>query len=129
MIIIMDGYNFDGVIMIIVSYLFYYYNGLKFFIESGGLEKIDIKEMLDIVVKNDSVDYEEVNKKGEVIVKNLIEDYFNLLIDKIRKGVNLSKNYEKFFFGFKILVDVGNGVGGFFVEKVLYILGVDMIGS
>ncbi len=60
---IMDGYNSDGAIMITASHLPYYYNGLKFFTESGGLEKTDIKEMLDIAVKNDSVDYEEVNKK------------------------------------------------------------------
>ncbi|HEH6786422.1 TPA: phosphomannomutase/phosphoglucomutase [Clostridioides difficile] len=126
---IMDGYNSDGAIMITASHLPYYYNGLKFFTESGGLEKTDIKEMLDIAVKNDSVDYEEVNKKGEVIVKNLIEDYSNLLIDKIRKGVNSSKNYEKPFSGLKILVDAGNGAGGFFAEKVLHILGADTTGS
>ncbi len=60
---IMDGYNSDGSIMITASHLPYYYNGLKFFTESGGLEKTDIKEMLDIAVKNDSVDYEEISKK------------------------------------------------------------------
>ncbi|MEJ4021608.1 phosphomannomutase/phosphoglucomutase [Clostridioides difficile] len=126
---IMDGYNSDGSIMITASHLPYYYNGLKFFTESGGLEKTDIKEMLDIAVKNDSVDYEEVSKKGEIIVKNLIEDYSNLLIDKIRRGVNSSKNYEKPFSGLKILVDAGNGAGGFFAEKVLHILGADTTGS
>ncbi|AVD34464.1 phosphoglucomutase [Clostridioides difficile] len=126
---IMDGYNSDGSIMITASHLPYYYNGLKFFTESGGLEKADIKEMLDIADKNDSVDYEKANKKGKVISKNLIEDYSNLLIDKIRKGVNSSKNYEKPFSGLKILVDAGNGAGGFFAEKVLHILGADTTGS
>ncbi|MCC0781682.1 phosphomannomutase/phosphoglucomutase [Clostridioides sp. ES-S-0108-01] len=126
---IMDGYNSDGSIMITASHLPYYYNGLKFFTENGGLEKTDIKEMLDIAVKNDSVDYEESDKKGEVIAKNLIEDYSNLLIDKIRRGVNSSKNYEKPFSGLKILVDAGNGAGGFFAEKVLHILGADTTGS
>ncbi|MGO0807058.1 dihydrodipicolinate reductase C-terminal domain-containing protein, partial [Clostridioides difficile] len=32
---IMDGYNSDGAIMITASHLPYYYNGLKFFTESG----------------------------------------------------------------------------------------------
>lgn len=126
---IMDGYNSDGSIMITASHLPYYYNGLKFFTENGGLEKVDIKEMLGIAVKSVSVDCEEVDKKGEVVVKNLIEDYSNLLIDKIRKGVNSSKNYEKPFSGLKILVDAGNGAGGFFAEKVLHILGADTTGS
>ncbi|MGO0905085.1 phosphomannomutase/phosphoglucomutase [Clostridioides difficile] len=126
---IMNGYHSDGAIMITASHLPYYYNGLKFFTENGGLEKVDIKEMLDIAVKNDGVQSEEVEKKGTVEVKDLIEDYSNLLIDKIRIGVNSSKNYEKPFSGLKILVDAGNGAGGFFAEKVLHMLGADTTGS
>lgn len=126
---IMDGYNSDGSIMITASHLPYYYNGLKFFTENGGLEKVDIKAMLDIAVKGDSIQSKKDNEVGTVITKNLIDDYSNLLIEKIRAGVNSSKNYDKPFSGLKILVDAGNGAGGFFAEKVLHILGADTTGS
>lgn len=43
--------------MIIVSYLFYYFNGLKFFIVEGGVEKEDIWYILfyiDLLIVNEN---------------------------------------------------------------------------
>lgn len=123
---VMDGYKCDGSIMITASHLPYFYNGLKFFTENGGLEKADIKAMLDIVTEGK---YAASSETGSVTEKNLIDDYSDILVDKIRKGVSSDKNYEKPFDGMKILVDAGNGAGGFFAEKVLEVLGADTKGS
>ena len=47
----------------------------------------------------------------------------------MRKGVNSKTNYEKPLAGFKVVVDAGNGAGGFYVQKVLEPLGADTSGS
>lgn len=54
--------------------------------------------------------------------------YSQQLVDNIRKNVN-AQEYEKPLKGFKIIVDAGNGAGGFFVDKVLKPLGADTEGS
>ena len=123
---VMDGYKCDGSIMITASHLPFFYNGLKFFTENGGLEKADIKAMLDIVCEGKTV---EAAEKGSICERNLIDDYAEVLVDKIRKGVNSESCYEKPFNGMKIIVDAGNGAGGFFAEKVLEKLGADTEGS
>ena len=51
--------------------------------------------------------------------------YAGILTDKIRKATG----EEKPFSGFKIIVDAGNGAGGFYVDKVLAPLGADTQGS
>ena len=55
--------------------------------------------------------------------------YSNILIDKIREEVNSSENYERPLEGKKIIVDAGNGAGGFFADKVLAKLGANIEGS
>ena len=69
---VMDGYKCDGSIMITASHLPFFYNGLKFFTENGGLEKADIKAMLDIVCEGKTVESAE---KGSICERNLIDDY------------------------------------------------------
>ena len=71
---ILDGYKSDGAIMITASHLPFYYNGMKFFTSEGGLEKKDIKELLDISVKKLNT---KKTLEGKVIEKNLIDDYSN----------------------------------------------------
>ncbi len=48
--------------------------------------------------------------------------------EKIKAGVNADE-YDKPLKGLRIVVDAGNGAGGFFVEKVLAPLGADTTGS
>ena len=51
------------------------------------------------------------------------------MVDKIRREVNNPDNYDRPLEGFKIIVDAGNGAGGFYVDKVLVPLGADTTGS
>lgn len=53
--------------------------------------------------------------------------YAQDLLQKIRQG--MGTNEEKPLAGLKIIVDAGNGAGGFFAEKVLLPLGADTNGS
>ena len=122
---ILDDYKCDGAIMITASHLPYYYNGLKFFTSNGGCEKEDIDNIIELASNsiNSSVDF--IITPGEVKEVNLIEDYSKILVDKVRKAVNMERPLE----GSKIIVDAGNGAGGFFATKVLEKLGANTEGS
>ena len=54
--------------------------------------------------------------------------YAKGLCEKIKKEVN-AEDYEHPLKGFKIVVDAGNGAGGFYADKVLSVLGADTPGS
>lgn len=123
---IMESYNCDGAIMFTASHMPYIYNGIKMFTKDGGLEKNDVKAIIDICVSQIFID---ASKKGSLIQKDLLEDYSNTLVSMIRREVNSSQNYERPFENIKIVVDAGNGSGGFFVDKVLKKLGANTEGS
>jgi phosphoglucomutase len=123
---IVENYKYDGAIMVTASHLPYYYNGLKFFTEKGGCEEEDIK---DILIIANTKEFQYSYLKGKIYNINFIDEYSNLLINLIRKGVSSEHNYEKPLEGFKIVVDAGNGAGGFFAHKVLKDLGADISGS
>ncbi|WP_082435800.1 HAD-IA family hydrolase [Desnuesiella massiliensis] len=123
---VLENYKCHGAIMITASHLPYYYNGLKFFTEDGGCEKEDIKDILTIAGKQD---FNYLDIKGKVSKIDFIKEYSDLLIKLIRHGVNSDINYDKPLLGFKIVIDAGNGAGGFFAHKVLKSLGADTSGS
>ena len=116
-----DGYNFDGTVMITASHLPFNRNGFKFFTKNGGLESADIKEILAIAETDKTTKGAPAKvKKGE-----FMNAYSNILVNKIRSATG----EEKPLTGFKIVVDAGNGAGGFFVDKVLVPLGANTSGS
>ncbi|EHI99121.1 phosphoglucomutase/phosphomannomutase alpha/beta/alpha domain I [Clostridium sp. DL-VIII] len=123
---VLENYKCDGSIMITASHLPYYYNGLKFFTKEGGCEKEDIQNILSIASKEES--YNSANL-GEVSKVDLIDEYSKILAGMIRRGADAKVNYDKPLAGFKIVVDAGNGAGGFFAYKVLKTLGADITGS
>ena len=57
-----------------------------------------------------------------------MSDYARGLCEKIKKEVN-AEDYEHPLKGFKIVVDAGNGAGGFYADKVLSVLGAETEGS
>ncbi|WP_438948076.1 phosphomannomutase/phosphoglucomutase [Terrisporobacter mayombei] len=123
---VLENYECDGAVMITASHLPYYYNGLKFFTKKGGCENEDIKRIIELAT------YKQTNefiRSGKVEKANLIDDYSNYLVKFIRRDVNSKTNYCKPLKGLKIIVDAGNGSGGFFVDKVLKQLGACTDGS
>lgn len=114
-------------VMITASHLPFNRNGFKFFSKNGGLDKIDIAELLAIA-ENKAYAH---NQLALIPVRKwaFIDTYSQFLVDYIRKQANISTNYEKPLQGLKIIVDAGNGAGGFFATKVLTPLGADVRGS
>ena len=114
---------FDGSIMITASHLPYHRNGMKFFTPEGGLEK----ENIAYLTKTAPGLKVEIN--GTVPEKSdFMNTYTGYLKQKICDGVN-GEDYEHPLKGLHIIVDAGNGAGGFFADKVLKKLGADISGS
>lgn len=119
-----------GAIMITASHLPYNRNGMKFFSSEGGLDKNDIKSILEYASKIESGHLSiSISNKGSIENFNLIEKYSDHLVSIIRNSVSSSRNFNKPLSGKKIIVDAGNGAGGFFADLVLKPLGADISGS
>lgn len=118
---IFDGSNADAGIMITASHLPFNKNGMKFFTKDGGLNKTDIKALLTGV--DETVAYEKNTSTVETF--DLVDTYSNHIVDIIRTSTGMDRPLE----GKKIIVDAGNGAGGFFADKVLKVLGADTEGS
>lgn len=115
----------DGAVQITASHHPFNRNGLKFFTVDGGLESEDITALLENAENKNFVDN---CTGGTTRAVDYMSQYCKHLRDMICKGVN-SKNYDKPLEGFKIVVDAGNGAGGFYADKVLAPLGADTTGS
>lgn len=122
---VIDGYKCDGAVMITASHLPFYYNGIKFFTDKGGVEKVDIDE----IVRLSEVNEITTESVGKLEKRDLIDDYSKVLVNKIRTGVDSKINFKKPLDGLNIIVDAGNGAGGFFADKVLNELGANTSGS
>ena len=116
-----EGYAFDGTVMITASHLPFNRNGFKFFTAGGGLEKADIKEILEYAAS----DAQTHLAPGSLTQGAFMDTYAAILADKIRAATGEQKPLESF----KIVVDAGNGAGGFYASKVLEPLGADTTGS
>lgn len=114
-----SDFGCDASIMITASHLPYDRNGLKFFTPDGGLDGGDIDEILQIACGNDFI-----SGKGYYEEKSFLDEYSAILVKTVEAACGILPLKGK-----KILVDAGNGAGGFFTEKVLKPLGADTSGS
>ena len=100
-------------------------NGLKFFLPTGSLDAKNISEIIEIANKKEKIISEE---------KGLVEaiDFMKIYAKGLRKIIcdGIGKEEENLpLKNYKIVVDAGNGVGGFYVKDVLEPLGADTNGS
>ena len=119
---VFENYGYDGSIMLTASHLPFNRNGMKFFIAEGGLEKQDIKKILTMAAETGEFEGAELSTATTI---PLMDDYANHLVQIIRKDTGAEQPLS----GLRIVVDAGNGAGGFFVDKVLNPLGADTTGS
>ena len=124
---VFDEYDCDASVMITASHLPSEYNGIKFFTKKGGCEKENVKEIIELSVINNCEN--NLNKIGILEKRDLLKDYSNYLVNLIRDNINSQKNYNEPLKGLKIIVDAGNGSGGFFASQVLEKLGANTEGS
>jgi len=115
-------YPCDGSIMITASHLPAEYNGLKFFFGDDSLSADSIDSIL---YHAESATYPEIAEVGQRIEAPYLDEYADRLVNMIR----VATGEELPLLEKKIVVDAGNGVGGFFVNKVLAPLGADTSGS
>ncbi|UQB43017.1 phosphomannomutase/phosphoglucomutase [Thiomicrospira microaerophila] len=115
---------YDGAVMITASHLPFNRNGFKFFTAKGGLDKQDIRSLLNLAAEcvylpctqtAQSVDFMAVYAAG--------------LVETVRQAIDHPTHYAQPLTGLKIIVDAGNGAGGFYVDRVLRPLGADTTGS
>ncbi len=114
----------DAAVQITASHHPFDRNGLKFFTKDGGLNSSDILEIISLANEQKHIE----GKKGKVIKADFMQNYAAHLRKMICDAVGKSeadlplKNY-------KIIVDAGNGAGGFYAYDVLQRLGADITGS
>jgi phosphomannomutase len=123
---ITSGFECDGAIMLTASHLPFNRNGLKFFTAQGGLQKRDITAILALATANS---FAVAATPGQIMARDFMSVYAQQLVTKIRAGVNHPTNFEQPLAGLKIVLDAGNGAGGFYVDRVLQPLGADTTGS
>ena len=110
----------DASVMITASHLPFNKNGLKFFTPEGGLEGKDIADILAMAAEGAAL-------SGSGCVREL--GYIDRYSEGLVRFVREKTGQEKPLAGKKIVVDAGNGAGGFYVDKVLKPLGADTAGS
>lgn len=117
-----EGFMFDGTVMATASHLPYERNGFKFFTAGGGFEKADIKEILTIA---ETLYADGANTAFAAEKIDFMGVYAAQLVGAIRRGTNKERPLE----GMRIIIDAGNGAGGFFERDVLLPLGANTAGS
>jgi phosphomannomutase len=125
---VLPGFLFDGAVMLTASHLPFNRNGMKFFTRDGGLDKPDITEILAAAEQNQSKSATQA-PHGAAQSVDLMEAYAAGIVARVREGVRNVENVERPLEGLHIIVDAGNGAGGFFADKVLQPLGADTRGS
>jgi phosphomannomutase len=120
------GFACDGAIMLTASHLPFNRNGLKFFTATGGLEKQDISAILALAQTNQ---FDLATTPGKIIERDFMSVYADQFVTQIRQAVNHPTNFDRPLTGLKIIVDAGNGAGGFYADRVLQPLGADTTGS
>ena len=118
-----EGFMFDASVITTASHLPYERNGFKFFSAKGGFEKDDIAELLKIAETIPDEDMALICSAAEKV--DFMPVYAKQLVDAIRRGTGEEKPLE----GMRIIIDAGNGAGGFFEKEVLKKLGADTDGS
>lgn len=113
----------DAAIQITASHHPFDRNGLKFFTDRGGLEGSDISEILQMASNGEKITCDSAGKVESV---DYMKDYAirlrDMIVHEVGKGEKPLQNYH-------IVVDAGNGVGGFYAKDVLAPLGADISGS
>lgn len=131
----------DGAIMITASHLPANRNGFKFFDKDGGLNKADITQILKTAMEGKKAltplgppifetNFQIVlgKKTYPSVPADLMDEYCAHLRGIIKRSIG-STGGELPLSGLKIVVDAGNGAGGFFATNVLAPLGADISGS
>ncbi|XP_010274724.1 PREDICTED: uncharacterized protein LOC104609970 [Nelumbo nucifera] len=129
---LLPPFTYHASIMMTASHLPYTRNGLKFFTRKGGLKSTEVEKICDRAAFKYANRLAKVSTTLNALAParvNFMSTYAEYLREIIRKEVNHPLHYETPLQGFQIIVNAGNGSGGFFTWDVLDKLGADTFGS
>lgn len=112
----------DGAIQITASHHPWNRNGLKFFVSSGGIESSDLSEILELASEGKTAPQADGTVEEIAYMAQYAARLRQLIIDGVGVG-------DTPLAGMHIVVDAGNGAGGFYATAVLEPLGADVSGS
>ena len=115
----------DAAISITASHHPFNRNGLKFFTRNGGLDGKDISEIISYA-ENETL--YKVSTYGKIKPLSFLNTYAAYLRKMIADSLGV-KEKDKPLEGLHLVVDAGNGAGGFYATNVLEPLGADISGS
>ncbi|KAM7271778.1 hypothetical protein ACFE04_030992 [Oxalis oulophora] len=128
---VLPPFEYDASIMMTASHLPYTRNGLKFFTKRGGLTSPEVEEICDKAARKYANRQAKVSTmlNSPITKVDFMRAYAKHLQDIINERVNHPDHYDTPLKGFQIIVNAGNGSGGFFTWDVLDKLGADTFGS
>ena len=112
MSLLTEGFKADASIMVTASHHPYYRNGLKFFLPEGGVSATDISMLLSIAANTAPVD----GPHPAVQKRDFLPVYKQQLMDRMRRGLDTDVACP--LLGLHVVVDAGNGAGGFYEEML-----------
>ena len=112
MSLLTEGFKGDASIMVTASHHPYYRNGLKFFLPEGGVSATDISMILSIASNTAPVD----GPHPAVQKRDFLPVYKQQLMDRMRRGLDTDVACP--LLGLHVVVDAGNGAGGFYEEML-----------
>lgn len=118
--LLQDNSNYNASIMVTASHHPYDRNGFKFFLKEGGLNSNDIEVILKYCYQDISLPSNNKNIPEYPYIK----DYKNSIKDMIQRSLGHALPLK----GLHIIVDAGNGAGGFYAD-LLSELGANISGS
>ena len=122
MSLLTDGFKADASVMVTASHHPSDRNGLKFFLPAGGINGTDLSMILSIAQNT-----APVAKPHKAIEKReFLPVYKQQLMDRVRRGLDTDVACP--LLGLHVVVDAGNGAGGFY-EEMLRELGAWTEGS
>ncbi|XP_047148447.1 phosphomannomutase/phosphoglucomutase [Vigna umbellata] len=128
---ILSPFTYDASIMMTASHLPYTRNGLKFFTKRGGLTSTEVEEICDNAARKYANRMAKVSTLLSVIPTKVdfMSTYAMHLREIIKERIDHPLYPDTPLQGFQIIVNAGNGSGGFFTWDVLDKLGADTFGS
>ncbi|CAL9120337.1 unnamed protein product [Musa acuminata var. zebrina] len=131
---VLPQFAYDASIMMTASHLPYTRNGLKFFTRRGGLNASEVEDICDRAARKHTTRRMGLGYSGSVpsLTRNNVDfmsAYAEHLRTIIKERINHPHHYDTPLEGFKVVVNAGNGSGGFFTWNVLDKLGADTFGS
>ena len=120
MALVRPEFQGDASVMVTASHLPWERNGYKFFLPDGGITSATLKQILALADSGEDF----TSPGGSIEHAPFLPVYTGILEDKIRSELG----GEKPLTGLHIVVDAGNGAGGFYAD-MLSRLGADTTGS